>query len=233
MSLISNVDKILSTKENINDIGYLKNPMSYDDDLNILEGLDLKSIIPAPPKNDSITTIKELKVVSEATSQRTQSELMLIEAVDKEPLNLFYKFLEDKKLTFPTSKFRTYFNIVEEYLYALKYYYNRARPEQIAPYHGIEINVLHTKTHDTPAYPSGHQMYAELAAHIASEEYPQYKKEFFKISDYCGIARVLQGVHYQSDNDVSKIAISKIYPKIKEKENEYKKSQVIPPNGRT
>ena len=230
MSLISNVDQILSRKENVNDIGYLKNPMSYSDDINILEGVNLKTIIPDPPKNDSITTIKELKVVSKATSQRTQSELMLIEAADQEPLNLFYRFLEDKKLTFPTSKFRTYFNIVEEYLYALKYYYNRARPEQIAPYHGIEINVLHTNTHDTPAYPSGHQMYAELAAYIASEEYPQYEEAFFKISDYCGLARVLQGVHYPSDNTVGKIAISKLYPKIKEKINEYKNSQVIPPN---
>ena len=56
----SNIDKILSRKENINDIGYLKNPVSYGNDLSILEGLDLKTIIPKPAANDSITTIKEL-----------------------------------------------------------------------------------------------------------------------------------------------------------------------------
>jgi len=233
MSLISNVDKILKTKENINDVGYLKNPISYDNDLSILKGLDLKTLIPKPAANDSIKTIKELKVVSSATKNRTELELELVQSVDKEPLDLFYRFLESKNLKFPKSKFDDFYNIVEEYVYALKYYFNRARPDQIAPYHGLEINVLHTETHHTPAYPSGHTMYAELAANIASDEYPEYKEVFFKLSDYCGVARVLQGVHYPSDNEASKIAISKIYPKIKEKENENKKSQVIPPNGRT
>tara|TARA_B100001564_G_scaffold353414_1_gene362296 strand:+ start:5401 stop:6102 length:702 start_codon:yes stop_codon:yes gene_type:complete len=233
MSLISNVDKILSRKENINEIGYLKRSVSYGNDLSIVKGLDLKSILTEPAKNDSITTIKELKVVSSATSERTESELMLVEAVDKEPLDLFYRFLEAKGLTFPKSTFATYYNIAEEYMYALKYYFNRARPDQIAPYHGIEINVLHTETHHTPSYPSGHTMYSELAAHIASDEYPEHKEIFFKLSDYCGLARVLQGVHYPSDNQASKIAISKLYPKIKEKINEYQKSQVVPPDGRT
>ena len=233
MSLISNVDKILSRKENINDIGYLKNPVSYGNDLSILEGLDLKTIIPKPTANDSITTIKELKVVSSATKNRTQLELELVQAVDKEPLDLFYRFLESKNLKFPKSKFDNFYNVVEEYMYALKYYFNRARPAQIAPYHGLEVNVLHTETHHTPSYPSGHTMYAELAAHISTDEYPEYKEIFFQMSDYCGIARVLQGVHYPSDNDASKVALSKIYPKIKEKMNEYQRSQVVPPNRRT
>jgi hypothetical protein len=76
-------------------------------------------------------------------------------------------------------------------------------------------------------------MYAELAAYIASDQYPEYKETFFKLSDYCGLARVLQGVHYPSDNDAAKVALSKLYPKIKEKINEYQRSQVVPPNGRT
>ena len=44
----------------------------------------------------------------------------------------------------------------------LKYYFNRPRPEQIAPYYEYRINVMYTETHHTPSYPSGHTIYAEL-----------------------------------------------------------------------
>ena len=46
----------------------------------------------------------------------------------------------------------------------------------MAHYYNIEINVLITDTHQTPAYPSGHTMYAELAAHMLSDMYPEHKK---------------------------------------------------------
>ena len=226
MSLISNVDKILKTKNNLNDIGYLKKPVSYSPDLDII-GVEWRKLLPAPPKNDSITTIKELKVVSDATKNRTQAELDLVITVDKDPVNLYYKFLESKNLKFPKSKFFTYWNIFEQIVFALKYYYNRARPEQIAPYHGIEINVLHTDTHQTPAYPSGHAMYGEVAAYVLSDMYPEYKDKFLEMSEYAGLARVLQGVHYPSDNEASRIIVENLYDIVKEKLNEYKRNQEI------
>jgi hypothetical protein len=126
-------------------------------------------------------------------------------------------------------KFFEAFNIIEQYSFALKYLYNRPRPEQLAPYHNLDINVVFTETHHTPSYPSGHTIYSELAAHIVSEEYPEYKKDFFTISNYCGLARILQGVHYASDNEASKIALSKLYPLLKELENEKSKRTITNP----
>ena len=55
-----------------------------------------------------------------------------------------------------------------------------------------------------------------MVAHILSDTYPDYKKDFFKLAKYCGLARILQGVHYPSDNEASIIAVNKLYPKIKE-----------------
>ena len=97
----------------------------------------------------------------------------------------------------------------------LKYFYNRARPLQLANYYDVNIKLIYTKSHHTPAYPSGHTMYAELAAYIASETYPEYRYDFFKLSKYCGLARILQGVHYPSDNKASLIAVKKLYPLIR------------------
>ena len=212
MSLINKVSKILNNPKEIEDISYLPNKISYDDDLSILD-IDLKKIIPKPPKNTSITTKKEL---AQLTKNKTRKELDLIMAVDEDPLDLFRNFFDAKKLNFPHGVFEEYFNVMEQYVYALKYYYNRARPEQLAPYFNLDIDVLYTDTHHTASYPSGHTMYSELAAYIASEELPEYKNKFFELSRYCGLARILQGVHYPSDNEASRIAVKKLYPLIKE-----------------
>lgn len=218
MSLINKVDAIIGKKD-IDKVSYLENKVSYDDELSILD-IDIKTILPEPPKNSSQKTRKELELISEMTESRTRKELDLIYIVDNEPLELFENFLQAKNLPFPHITFIDYYNVLEQYIYALKYYFNRARPEQIAPYYNLDIDILYTDTHQTPSYPSGHTMYSELAAHIASEKYPEYTRDFFELSNYCGLGRILQGVHYPSDNAASKLAVNKLYPLIKEYLNE-------------
>ncbi len=226
MSLINNVSVIVKNKTALDDIVYSPERVS-NDDISILD-IDLKNIIPAPPKNSSETTTRELKQISKSVSSRTNNEIDLIISVDKEPLELFYKFLDNKKLEFPNYVFNEYYNILEQYVYALKNYFNRARPEQLAPYHNIELDILYTDTHDTPSYPSGHTMYAALAAHILSERYPLYKDEFFKLAKYCGLARVLQGVHYPSDNEASFRATELLYNAIKRRFENEERNQKFP-----
>ena len=226
MSLINKIASIIDNKAELEKVAYMPNRVSYNDDLSILD-IDLKSIIPKPPKNNSPSTVKELEAVSEATKNRTVKELDLVYTVDKDPVELFRKFLSSKNLEFPQAKFDMFMNIMEQYMYALKYYHNRARPEQIAPYYNIEINVLYTVTHHTPSYPSGHVVYSETAAHVASEVFPQYKSNFFQLSKYCAFARILQGVHFASDNKASVLAVEKLYPLVS-KYYEQKRTQEDP-----
>jgi len=210
MSLINKVAAIIDHSKPIDEVSYIKDKVSYSEDISILN-LDFEKIIPAPPKNSSITTKKELEVVAKATKSRSQKEIELIYNVDDSPLNVFYPWLAKKGLTMPKSVINQLYNILEQYMYALKYHFNRARPEQLAPYYGIDINILFTDTHHTPSYPSGHTMYAEMTAHILSEFYPEHKKDFFELADYCALARILQGVHFPSDNTASKIATQKLF----------------------
>ncbi len=216
MSIINKIDHIIRSEKHIDDVGYLQNKISYQDDIkNNIVKIDWLKIIDAPPKNSSTKTTRELGAVSKATVNRTQKEVDLVIKVDKDPAALFVDFLEKKNLKFPRAKFWTFYDFVEPYIYGLKYHFNRARPEQLAPYHNINLKVMYTDSHHTPSYPSGHVMYAELAARILSDEYPQYKSEFIEISKICGLARVLQGVHFPSDNEASVQAISVLYPLIK------------------
>ena len=159
MSLINKVAAIIDSKQSIDEVTYLENEISYDAGASMLD-IDFTKIIPPPPKNSSLITKKELISIAKVTKSRSREELDLIVEVDKDPLNLFYKYLNPRDLKFPKSKFLDYFNILEQFQYALKYYYNRARPEQVAPYYGLEINVLRTKTHHTPAYRRVHVLYS-------------------------------------------------------------------------
>jgi len=219
MSLINKVAAIIDSKADLDKISYLDNKVNYDDEISILD-IELRSIIPPPPKNSSLTTKKELENIAKATKNRTNKELDLVYLVDNEPIDLFTNSLYKRGMKFPKDVFDSYYNILEQYVYALKFYYNRARPEKLAPYFNLEIEVIYTETHHTPAYPSGHTMYSELAAQILSDLYPELREEFFQLSDYCGLARILQGVHYPSDNKAARIAVNKLYPLIKEIENE-------------
>ena len=55
-------------------------------------------------------------------------------------------------------------------------------------------------------------MYAALAAEILSEKYPEKRQAFRSLAEKCGHIRVLQGVHYPSDNEASIKIIQTIYP---------------------
>lgn len=223
MSLINKVASILDSNSDLDNVMYFDNKKDYDDNISLLD-INLKSILPPPPKNSSIITKKELEKISKATKTRTNKEIDLVYLVDNEPLELFYNYLREKNLKFPSNLFNDHYNVLEQYVYALKYYYNRARPEKLAPYFNIDIDVIYTETHGTPSYPSGHTMYSELAAHILSDMYPSYEKDFFKLSGYCALARILQGVHYPSDNQASKVAVNKLYRLMKVRQDEKTKN---------
>tara|TARA_B100001094_G_scaffold169510_1_gene163948 strand:+ start:7265 stop:7960 length:696 start_codon:yes stop_codon:yes gene_type:complete len=229
MSIISNIDKLIKSEPNIDDVGYLKNKMTYQDDINNnIVKIDWLKILDAPPKNSNPKTTRELHAISKATVNRTSKEVDLVIRVDRDPVALFVDFLEKKNLKFPKSKFYTFYDFLEPYIYGLKYHFNRARPEQLAHYHNINLKILYTDSHHTPSYPSGHAMYAELAANILSDEYPEYKSNFFEIAKFCGLARVLQGVHFPSDNEASVKAVSVLYPLIKKGIENVKTSKEFP-----
>jgi acid phosphatase (class A) len=133
----------------------------------------------------------------------TGEEIKLVHEVDKDPGLIFVPFLENKKLPYPKEEIEAYWSVIYPIVMNLKWFYNRPRPYQLGPKYGMEIKYISTKTHKTPAYPSGHTSYGNLVALILSEKYPEYSKSFQAFALQVGEARVLQGVHYPSDNDAA------------------------------
>jgi len=178
--------------------------------------IDLFNIVPAPYKNSSDETLREIKLLSTKTQQRTKEEIRLAEDVDENPLLLFYPVIQELKLNFNQRLFNDiYYNCLSAVIDHLKYYYNRARPFQIAKALNIHIDRIITKTHHTPSYPSGHTMYACLASEILISDYPQHKSKLDQLTSQAGLARVLQGVHYPSDNTAAIKIVKTIFPNLK------------------
>jgi len=223
MSLIQDIQKSLADKlESIDSLKY-QTGLDYEQtpSANIkfpeLGEIDLFTIAPQPAKNSSPQTKKELEYVSKVANNRSIEDIKLVYLVDEEPLDLFEVEINKLKLDFPYHKFQTiYRNVVSALVDHAKFYYNRARPFQLASFYNIKIDRIITATHHTASYPSGHTLYGALAGEILKEKYPEKKATFDELVQKIGHARVLQGVHYPSDNDASIKIMDKIYPKLSE-----------------
>ena len=219
--LISKVEKQVIDSMNIDNIkynkyfNYLESPYASIEFPEIGD-IKLFEIVPRPKANSSSATKNELQEVVRASTNRTEKEIKHVLEVDKDPLLVFYPFLDKHDLKLDRPLFATmYYSCLLAIVDHLKYFYNRARPFQIAPYYDMYINRIITSSHHTASYPSGHTMYAALASNILSEKYPKYKKDFEKIVSLCAEARILQGVHFASDNEAAIKIVNKIYPNIK------------------
>jgi acid phosphatase (class A) len=175
-----------------------------------------ETVLAEPPANNSDTTKLELELLSKITMRRTQSERDLVYLVDKDVKDLFFPLMRKHNLNFPAKQIeKLYYDIVHPVIMNLKWQYNRPRPYQLAPKYGIQISILKTDTHKTPAYPSGHTAYAATFASVLAELYPKYSSDFYELANIAGKARELQGVHYPSDNDASMVIVSALWENVK------------------
>lgn len=210
---IVDLDKAFS--ENINSVKYTDSKKSWKVSDRIT--IDWRNVLPDPPANNSKETRKELEYLQAITKNLTISDRNLIELVDKEPLDLYASVLKSHGLKMPNLDFDKIWNIARPIIMNLKHQYNRPRPEQLAERLGFKVNVVKTKTHQTPAYPSGHTAYAAMGAYLLADMYPELSSDFFKKIGEAGLARCLQGVHYPSDNEASMVISGAIWQDIRYK----------------
>lgn len=192
------------------DTVYLEEPAS-----NLID-FDWKKILKSPPLNSSRETLKELNFVSKGTLNRTYKDIELIHNVDKDIDTPYILLLKKYNLEYPQNYINLFYDIVHPVLLNTKSYWNRARPNQLAKYLNVPLNVIATDTHHTASYPSGHVVYSNLAANIIKDLYPQIQiRELDFIVNETARARVLQGVHYPSDNKASLVFSNYIFNKLR------------------
>ena len=213
MNFISKINKSLADR--IDSVVYTEDVKSWKVSKQIT--IDWESILPEPPKNSSEETKKELRYLADITANLTIDQKNLVYLVDEEPLDLYNDILRRHRLKMPKKEFDKVWKIATPIIMNLKHKFNRPRPEQLAKYYGLDIKVLETKTHQTPAYPSGHTAYTAMGAYLLADMYPEHSGEFFSKVGDAGYARCLQGVHYPSDNEASMVITGAIWQDIRYK----------------
>jgi len=216
-NLISKIQNILVKKQE-NDLDLLK----YKDLRITSRPTELEQkipfkyfILPKPPANSSQKTKQELDELIKINAGRDIKTDTTIIQIDEDPSIIYRYFLKRQKLVFNKKLFDSLYDVLFNIVFDLKLHFNRPRPNQIAEFYGLKIDVLQTDTHQTPSYPSGHVAYATLAEMVITEEYPEFTDEVQALTDKVAFARVKQGVHFQSDNEASMKLVRTIYNDLK------------------
>ena len=177
--------------------------------------IDWERVLSDPPPNNSQITKIEIEEVLDASTAISENQKKLVAMVDKDPANLFKPFLERLGLEYPKEKYNKFWSVLRPIVMNLKWKFNRPRPNQLAPKYGLTVNVFQTKTTKTPSYPSGHTSYAAGVTALLSDMYPEYTSDFYKLTGIAGEARILGGVHYESDNNAAMVITSAIWEDVK------------------
>lgn len=180
---------------------------------------DWTTILDAPPANNSKVTIQELSLISDVTHNLSEKQTKMVLLIDQDTDALFKKLLLKYKIeTYPQSIIKEMYNVIRPIILNIKSYWNRPRPYQLANFYGINLKHINTDTHHTAAYPSGHTAYANLVANILYKKYPKINKtELFNIVTTVAENRVLQGVHYPTDNAASIVLGEYLFHKLQPK----------------
>lgn len=206
LSLVLKYEKIQSlTYDSI----FLEQPMAD------IVNFDYRLILPAPPKNIDKSTIKELTIVSKETLNRSSQDIETLLQIDLDIDPVFISLLKQYDIEYPEAYIKKFYAIVSPILKNVKGFWNRPRPKQLADLLGIDIDVIVTDTHHTPSYPSGHTVYSSLVANIIKDLYPKVNHyQLDKIVNDTAKARVMQGVHYPSDNKASILFTKFVFDKL-------------------
>ena len=147
---------------------------------------------------------KEALLVKQYISSNNLYYKDIFQITDRSISELFINYVEEdiNELDYIITQPKVIFVIK-----SLKYLINRPRPKQIVP----ELEILHSNTADTPAYPSGHAFQAYYLSTILGRRYPQKKELFEKLAEECALSRVYAGLHYPSDNIFSKQLVDLLY----------------------
>ncbi len=189
-----------SMEEPVDDLGYSKRLQKPRGDITLFDENAKFIRLPTPPKNSSMQTAKELLTVQGATYLRGPGMIKSIKKHDNDPAFAIKTYLSVFGLEYDSERID---KIIKESAILIKYLknkFNRPRPSQLAPYFGIDFEILSSRSNKSPSYPSGHATQARLVAEILGAKYPDHRNNLIRAAEECGGGRIMAGFHYPSDH---------------------------------
>lgn len=142
-------------------------------------------------------------VVTEYIMKRMPSDVAFFRLTDMNPAAAFSPIITPEEMSLAEmEKVITHTRVIF-ITKMLKWFYNRARPAQIAPELINEANgtLLRSDSASTPAYPSGHAVQTYYLAKILARKFPAKTQAIMDVATKCANIRIMAGHHYPSDRD--------------------------------
>ena len=171
--------------------------------------------LPEPPANSSLDTARDLLAVQGATYIRKEAMEKSVKKHDKDPSFAVRLYMDIFGLKYDQEYINKVLAESAILIKELKNKFNRPRPEQLAPYFGIDLNLLKSRTAHTPSYPSGHSTQSKLIAEIYGAQYPQHRQNLLKAAEECGAGRIMAGLHYPQDHSAGKYLAKRLFKALK------------------
>lgn len=156
------------------------------------------------PPNEA-KTLQELNQLKSIMVNATDEMLRFALNAEVDESSMYQKFImNDLKVHISNDFTSKILDQVEPILMYLKKYFNRARPEQFASANNIpfQVSITHTALH--PAYPSGHALDSFIVEYVMKQLAPTKIQEIENFCRQMRESRLNVGLHYPSDNEISK-----------------------------
>lgn len=159
------------------------------------------------PLNDSIVTRQELNEITDCLDKikmpHNNSKLESFRAFDVNLLDSIVSYFKTEKDLDFTDICHNIQSDLENYIYSLKYYYNRPRPRQLANLLKLSLAPFASESANTPSYPSGHVLISSVILKTIELLHPTLSEETVEMLHIISESRIYLGLHYRSDNDFS------------------------------
>lgn len=199
----------------VDDLVYSKHLRKPKGDITLFRE-DVKFIqLPDPPTNSSLDSAKELLTVQGATYLRGEGMIKSIRKHDKDAAFAVKMYMSLFGLSFDQQYIDKLMAESAIIIKGLKNKFNRPRPTQLAPYFGMDIETLNSRSNKTPSYPSGHSAQSRLIAEIYGSQYPEHRKNLIKASEECGGGRIMAGFHFPEDHKIGVYLGKRLFKSLK------------------
>ena len=140
--------------------------------------------LPPPPQNSSLDATKDIMTVKGAIRLCGTGMLKSIRKHDKDPVFAIKVYMSVFGLEYDKNYIQKVMDEAAILIKEQKNFFNRPRPYQLAPYFGIDLEPLNSRSSRSPSYPGGHSTQARLIAEIYCIIQATIKRGFIMLNDY-------------------------------------------------
>ncbi len=158
------------------------------------------------PKNSSKATREELNTITDYINDLKADEAIYkrYRDYDVNLVKVFANIIIEQKLGDEAAQvIDQLFDDTLPFVLKLKYHFQRPRPYQLAAHYKLKLFPFYSTSSNTPSYPSGHALQANLICYVLGNMYPEKFNYFDNLAKDISYSRQYLGLHYPSDCDYS------------------------------